>query len=86
MDNNDTHLDFRMKTAEFRGYTVKAMEDLDRNDKRIEAKVDKLVNKIDCLQDEIVIMNSRVDSLYVKVAGVGAAAGVLVSVLVSVVL
>lgn len=71
MANND---DFKMKTSEWRGYTLKALEDLDKNDIRIEGKIEKLNIKIDVLQKQI--MNNRV-----KLASISATVAFIVALI-----
>ena len=80
MNNNNNSNNFKMKTAEFRGYTIKALEDLDENDKRIEKKVDKLSDEIKDYCKKVDDVNRRINNLYYKVISVGSLAGTIVSI------
>ena len=66
--------DFKMKTAEFRGYTLRALEEINQelieiktNIKENTLRIDKLNNKISLIQG--------------KIAGIGAVAGVAASLI-----
>jgi len=56
---------WKIKQAEWRGYVAKSLEDLDE-------KVEKLVNKVD-------IIDSRIWTMQIKVAGIGAISAILVT-------
>jgi len=78
IDNNNNN--FKMKAMEWRGYTVRALEELDENDKRIEKKVDKISDEIKVYCKKVEDVDRRINNLYFKVVSVGSIAGALVSV------
>jgi hypothetical protein len=68
--------DFKMKTAEWRGYTIKALEDIDREIKDIKREIKHLDKNIDLLNEKITLMR-------IKVAGYGGAVGLVTALIVS---
>lgn len=64
---------FNIKTAEWRGYTLKALEDLNDELSEIRKEIQNTNKKIDTL-------NSRFLRLSVKVGAIGAVVAILVSI------
>ena len=73
LDNSN---DFKMKTAEWRGYTVKALEDIDKDIKSLKREIKLLDNKID-------LMSERITLLRVKTATIGGAMGLIAAFITS---
>ena len=69
--------DFKMKTAEWRGYTVKALEDIDKDIKTINKEIKNLDNKIDLLHEKITLMR-------IKIATIGATSGLITALIVTI--
>lgn len=70
--NGNGNIEFKMKTAEFRGYTLKALEDLTREISELKTEAKETNKRMEKL-------NSRLSALQGKVAGIGAVAGVIAS-------
>jgi len=51
--------DFKMKTAEWRGYTVKALEDIDKETKEIKCNIKTLDRKFDKLNESITLLRLK---------------------------
>ena len=64
--------DFKMKTAEFRGYTLKALEDISNEIKECKDAIKENTSRIEKLNNKISLMQG-------KIAGIGAVAGVVAS-------
>jgi len=62
---------FTIKTAEWRGYTLKALEDIDKD----------LVE----IKGEIKTINSRVTNMEIKMASIGGIVSLLVTILVNII-
>ena len=71
--NSNGNADFKMKTAEFRGYTLKALEDISK-------EITECKNAIKENTTRIEILGQRLSALQSKVAGIGATAGLVVSI------
>ena len=72
MDKFNGNGDFKMKTAEFRGYTIRALEEINRE--LIECK-----NAIKENTSRIEKLNNKISLMQGKIAGIGAVAGVVAS-------
>ena len=72
MDKLNGNGDFKMKTAEFRGYTIRALEEINRE--LIECK-----NAIKENTSRIEKLNNKISLMQGKIAGIGAVAGVVAS-------
>lgn len=64
---------FKDKTTEWRGYTLRALEDINKELSEVKLEIQICNNKIDEL-------NSRITGIQVKVAGIGAVSGILASI------
>ena len=73
--NNSGNIDFKMKTAEFRGYTVKALEDINKELTELKVEIKETNIRMEKL-------NGRLSLLQGKVAGIGAVAGLVASAVV----
>ena len=60
MNGNITNSDFKMKTAEFRGYTIKALEDIDKDTYEIKERCHELDKKLDKLNDKMTNISIKV--------------------------
>jgi hypothetical protein len=65
-----------MKTAEFRGHTVAVLENLEKNDERLETLVKELDGKFD-------LLNEKITNMRIKVAGIGSLTGLIVALITS---
>lgn len=65
--NNINGNNFKFKITEWRGYVVRALEDIDKDIDEIKTKLDNL--------------NKRINYLQIKVATIGASVAVLISLL-----
>jgi len=72
INNNGNH-DFKMKTAEFQGYTIKALEDLTKEICDLKIEIKETNNRLEKL-------NTRLYALQTKIAGIGATSALIVSV------
>jgi len=75
MDKSNGNGDFKMKTAEFRGYTIKALEDINKEISELKLELKETNTRMGKL-------NSRLSLLQGKMASIGAAAGLIVSVII----
>lgn len=66
MEQNN-HLNFKMKVAEWRGYVKRALEDLNNEMQSIQKKLDKVDN--------------NVNGLYMKVAALGGTVAIITSLI-----
>jgi len=73
--NGNGNIDFKMKTAEFRGYTLKALEDITKEICEMKIEIKETNTHIEKL-------NTRLSALQAKVAGIGATAGLIASIVV----
>lgn len=79
MQTTNGNNDFRMKTTEWRGYTVKALEDIDKEIRYLKKDIRILDKKIDLLSEKIILMR-------IKVAYYGGAFGIITALIVSLLL
>jgi predicted RNase H-like nuclease (RuvC/YqgF family) len=77
MDEED--INKRVKEAEWKGYTVRAMSDLNDEVERLE----KCIKELDIKIDKI---NESISNLRVKVAGISAVSALITSIVVYIVL
>jgi len=66
--------EWRLKQMEWRGYTVKALEDMNNELKEIKHELKDTNKKIDRL-------NNALGRVQIKVAGIGATVAILVSII-----
>lgn len=74
-ENGNGNTEFKMKTAEFRGYTLKALEDISKEIFDLKCDIKETNKRIEDLV-------SKLSLLQTKVAGIGAVAGLIVSIVV----
>ena len=74
MGTNNDYSEFDMKLSEWRGYVVRALEDINKEQGLTNEKIDGLEKKIDAL-------DNRLTMVQVKVASIGGAAGIVASVI-----
>lgn len=72
MITEKTFDEYDLKLSEWRGYVVRALEDINRE------QVNTL-KKIQCVELKIDAINDKITNLKVKVAGIGAGSGLVVS-------
>ena len=69
-NNNNNDMSFKMKTMEWRGYTVKALESITDDIRRIDKTLISIEKKIDKLQYDY-------NTLYVKVGVISGVLGLI---------
>jgi len=72
----ETYDDYDMKLSEWRGYVVRALEDL--NKEMIDIKDNQK-----CIEDKIDKLDGRLTNLQIKVAGISAIVTIIVSLVMS---
>jgi len=72
----NTFDDYDMKLSEWRGYVVRALEDL--NKEMIDIKSNQK-----CIEDKIDKLDTRLTNLQIKVAGISATVTIIVSLVMS---
>jgi len=81
---DDTDINIRIKEAEWKGYMVKAIEDLNNelDDEKDTSKtcVRDILDKIDKTNEKIDKVNSRISNLELKVASIGAVSAIVASI------
>ena len=75
LNNSNENGDFKMKTTEFRGYTLKALEEIGKD-------ISELKEDVKALNSRIEKISNRLVALQTKVAGIGAVAGIVVSLVI----
>lgn len=72
--------DYDMELAKWRGYVVRALEDSNTELKEIKESIKQCEDKISETNEKIDKVNDKITSLKIKVAEIGAASGLLTSV------
>ena len=70
--DSNGNANFKMKTAEFRGYTLKALEDISKD-------ISELKDEMKGVNVRVEKINSKLSALKGKMAGIGAVAGIIAS-------
>lgn len=87
MVNNTNNDKFKSKVAEWRGYVVRALEDIDREIKELKQAISDLDDKQDVnisrIYNKINNLGTSVTNLKVKIGGMSATIAIILSLFIS---